>query len=554
MAGLLQRLVDFVEKRTTLSRPAQWLIDWVSSGAETVAGVKVNHETALRLSAVYACVRVIAETVGSLPLHVYERLEPRGKQRLYDHPVTTLVHDAPNQYMTAMGFWETLVSHAVLWGNGFARIDRTGPRPTALQIMTPDRMVVEVVEGRLRYEWRDPITNVPTVSDASQMLHVPGLGFNGITGYSPIKLARQNIGLGLATEQHGAAFFGNAGRPSGVLTHPGVMDTDKDPKFTERFRKRWQKTYGGKNTGRVAILESGMQFQPITMPHDDAQFIETRKLQVEEIARLFRVPQHMIGHLDHATYSNIQYQQIEFVTGTIRPWLVRISQEVNRKLLAGERNLFAAHVVEDILRGDIEARYRAHAIARQWGWESANDIRELENMNPIEGGDVYFVPLNMGPAGGADAPVLGVGDGSEEDNGTSGRSYEVVFADAFTRVIRIEESKLVRVVKRGDEFPQWLNTFCSEHVAYVRAAIGSAVDGCAALTWEQRTGSQPTEFNMAVCVDLAATIAERHVDEIFSACDKHGNVVTPMLQIGTREENAAGGGKSFLDLLEPFFL
>lgn len=524
MAGLIRRLLGLGEKRTTLSRPAQWLIDWVSGGAETVAGIRVNHESALRLSAVYACVRVISETVASLPLHVYERLEPRGKQRLYDHPVTALVHDAPNEYMTAMSFWETLVSHAVLWGNGFARIDSAGSWPRAMQIMTPDRMNVTVVEGALRYEWRDPITNKSTVSTASEMLHVPGLGFNGITGYSPIELAKQNIGLGLAAEQYGGAFFGNSGRPSGVLTHPGVLDTDKNPATTARLRKDWKRIYGGAQTGTVAVLEEGMKFEPITMPHDDAQFIETRKFQIEEIARLYRVPLHKIGHLEHATFSNIQHQSLEFLMDTIRPWLVRICQEVNRKLLgSGNRNLYVAHTVEDILRGDIQTRFSAYATARQWGWMSANEIRELEDTNPIDGGDVYFVPLNMGPAGGADKPVLSVGDGKEDDkeddNGTSGRSYEIVFADAFRRVLRIEQSKLARAAKLGHnsrddkDFSEWLDVFLGEHVMHVRAAIGSAVDGCAALVWEQRRGAPPPKDNLALFVPLCEEIAERHIAE-----------------------------------------
>jgi len=232
---------------------------------------------------------------------------------------------------------------------------------------------------------------------AEEVLHVPGLGFDGIMGYSPIALERNAIGLGIAAEEYGSRFFSNGATPSGVLTHPNTV---KNPKT---LRESWNAAYGGSaNAGKVAILEEGMKFERISMPHNEAQFLETRKFQVSEICRIFRVPPHLVGDLEHATFSNIENQSISFGVHTIRPWLVRIEQSMNRALFSAreKERFFVRFNMDGLLRGAYKERMEGYAIARQNGWMSANDIRGLENMNPIpdaEGGNIFMCNGNMIP-------------------------------------------------------------------------------------------------------------------------------------------------------------
>ncbi|MGN0793975.1 MAG: phage portal protein, partial [Aristaeellaceae bacterium] len=229
------------------------------------------------------------------------------------------------------------------------------------------------------------------------VLHIPGLGFDGVVGYSPIALEKSAIGLGIAAEEYGSKFFSNGARPSGILVHPNTV---KDP---SALRASWNAAFtGSANAGKVAVLEENMHFEPLTMPNNEAQFLETRKFQVNEICRIFRVPPHMIGDLDRATFSNIEHQSISFAVHTIRPWLVRIEQAMNRALFPdNEKGRFYVQFnLDGLMRGDYKSRMEGYAIARQNGWMSANEIRELENLNPLsdeDGGNVYLVNGNMIP-------------------------------------------------------------------------------------------------------------------------------------------------------------
>ena len=225
---------------------------------------------------------------------------------------------------------------------------------------------------------------------SEQVLHIPGLGFDGLVGYSPIAMAKNAIGLAVACDEYGASFFANGASPSAVLEHPGVI---KNP---ERVREAWQRAYGSGNAHKTAILEEGMKYTPISIPNNEAQFLETRKFQIEEIARLYRVPLHMIGDLDHATFSNIEHLSLEFVKYTLDPWLIRWEQSLMKALLSDSEKgkYFIKFNVEGLLRGDYASRMSGYATARQNGWMSANDIRELEDMNLIpeeEGGNLYLV-------------------------------------------------------------------------------------------------------------------------------------------------------------------
>lgn len=361
------------------------------------AGKTVNPRSAVQVSTVYACVRVIAETIASLPLAIYEGTDA-GARKATEHQLYRLLHDEPNPEMTSFVMREVMLSHLLLWGNSYSQIIRSGKNHiVGLYPLLPDRMDVDRdSRGTLVYTYTttegNPVKLAPT-----DVLHIPGLGFDGIMGYSPIALEKNAIGLGIAAEEYGSKFFQNGARPSGVLTHPNTV---KDPK---RLRESWNAAYGGSsNGGKVAILEESMTFTPISIPNNEAQFLETRKFQVEEICRIYRVPPHLVGNLDRATFSNIENQSIDFAVHTIRPWLVRIEQAMNRALFAENEkgHFYVQFNIDGLMRGDYKSRMEGYAIARQNGWMSANDIRALENMNPIpddQGGSDYLVNGNMVP-------------------------------------------------------------------------------------------------------------------------------------------------------------
>lgn len=358
----------------------------------SASGATVNERTAMRTTAVYACVRIIAETVASLPLHTY-RSDGEGRERAADHPLYRLLHDEPNEEMTSFVFREALMTHLLLWGNAYAQIIRDGRgQVMALYPLLPNQMKVDRdTKGRLIYQYTKDSRDYLLSPD--DVLHIPGLGFDGIMGYSPIAMAKNAIGLSLATEEYGGVFYANGARPSGVLTHPGIV---KDP---DKLREQWSKNYSGSNAGRVGVLEEGMKYEPMSMNNEDAQFLETRKFQVEEICRIFQVPPHMVASLDRATFSNIESQSISFVTHTIRPWLVRWEQAINRALFTdAEKGVyFVSFIVDGLLRGDYQSRMNGYAIGIQNGFLSPNDVRRMENWNPIPDGDVYRQNGNMQP-------------------------------------------------------------------------------------------------------------------------------------------------------------
>ena len=359
------------------------------------SGKPVNAQTAIQLSTVYACVRVISETVASLPLGVYEATDD-GSQKATDHSLYFLLHDEPNSEMTSFVLREVMLAHLLLYGNSYCQILRSGRNQiTGLYPLLPDHMEVDRDKnGMLTYTYSTS-TGQRVIMAPEEVLHIPGLGFDGVMGYSPIALERNAIGLGIASEEYGSKFFSNGARPSGILTHPNTV---KNP---AALRESWNSIYGGSgNANRVAILEEGMRFEPIAIPNNEAQFLETRKFQVDEICRIFRVPPHLVGDLEHATFSNIEHQSIDFAVHTIRPWLVRIEQSMNRALFSDEEKgrFYVQFNIDGLMRGDYKSRMEGYAIARQNGWMSANDIRALENQNPItseEGGDAYLVNGNM---------------------------------------------------------------------------------------------------------------------------------------------------------------
>ncbi|WP_368488123.1 phage portal protein [Clostridium sp. BJN0013] len=366
----------------------------------TTAGKPVNEHTAMQMTAVYSCVRILAETLAGLPLHVYKYNDSGGKEKYLQHPLYRLLHDEPNPEMTSFTFRETLMSHLLLWGNAYAQIIRNARGEViALYPLMPNKMTVDRDKnGRLFYLYQRSIEDAPTLGkdslvylDPSDVLHIPGLGFDGLVGYSPIAMAKNAIGLAMATEEYGAKFFANGAAPGGVLEHPGTI---KDP---QKVKDSWNAAYqGSTNSHRVAVLEEGMKYQQIGIPPEQAQFLETRKFQINEIARIFRIPPHMLADLEKSSFSNIEQQSLEFVKYTLDPWVVRWEQNMFRSLLMeSEKNtVFIKFNVDGLLRGDYVSRMSGYATARQNGWMSANDIRELENLDriPVElGGDLYLI-------------------------------------------------------------------------------------------------------------------------------------------------------------------
>ena len=395
---------------------------WPFVFGRSSAGKNVNEFTAMQTTAVYACVRILAESIASLPLHLYE-YDGQGQKKAPEHPLYFLLHDSPNPEMTSFIFRETAMIHLLLFGNSFSQILRDGMgRVVGLYPLLPNHMSVDRDEnGEIVYTYTPINDSNPKIKSGRQIklrrqdvLHIPGLGFDGLVGYSPIAMAKNAVGMTLACEDYGSAFFVNGARPGGVLKHPGVL---KDP---SKLRDSWQAVYGGTaNTGKVVVLEEGVEFQSISIPPEEAQFLETRKFQIDEIARLFRVPPHMIGDLEKSSFNNIEQQSLEYVKYTLNPWVVRWEQSLQKALLnpAERGKYFIKFNVDGLLRGDYQSRMAGYAVARQNGWLSSNDIREMENMNPIpdeEGGNLYLINGNLTKL--KDAGLFGKKDGGKNES------------------------------------------------------------------------------------------------------------------------------------------
>jgi HK97 family phage portal protein len=400
--GAKMALFSKKEKRSGTDAAAnQKLVDFINgTDLDNNAGTYINEESALNTTAIYACVKVIAESIASLPLHLIR--ENKGvRTRARDHPLYGVLHDLANEETTSLNFREACIASLLLWGNAYARIERQAGHVTALWFLKPQRMEVyrDKQSGQLVYKYTDE-TGQTIAFKPYEIFHVIGFSLDGIKGISPIQQAKQTIGLTIATEEYGAKFFSNGARPGGVLETAGVV---KDP---ERLRASWNAQFqGSRNSHKIAVLEEGIKYHSIGIPPEEAQFLETRKFQLSEICRIFRVPPHMIADLDRATFSNIEHQSIEFVQHTLRPWIVRYEQAIYKCLLSKEERhiYYAKFNVDGLLRGDYQSRMQGYAIGRQNGWLSANDIRELEDMNPIEDGDIYLVNGNMVSATGRQA-------------------------------------------------------------------------------------------------------------------------------------------------------
>jgi len=379
------------------------LLNYLNSGSTgTLGAITVNEQTAVTLSAVWACVRVIAESVAQLPLLVLDKGTTGSRRLATEHPAYILLTLEPNPRQSAFNFWELMVATCVLWGNAYAIVERDA-RFNLVGLHWVHPRNVEVIEygGELFYQ----IAGEKLPRQSYEMLHIAGLGFNGVTGRSVLSVMAENMRLGLSAQQFGTNFYENGANIGGVLETEAKIDD----KVLDRLRAQFAANNGGlQNSHKPLILEQGLTYKRVGMPPQDAQFIETRKVQAEEIARAFRVPQHKIGILDRSTNNNIEHQGLEFVTDTLGPWLVRIEQECKRKLLTErQKPTYAIKFDYDgLLRGDVTARGNFYRSLWGMGVLSANDIADMEDRDHVAGGDERYVPLNMVPASMVKAVLL----------------------------------------------------------------------------------------------------------------------------------------------------
>lgn len=363
------------------------------------SGEMVDEKSAMQIATVYACVRLLAESVAQLPLHLYRSLENDGQEKAKDHPLYKILYREPNPDMTSFSFWEAVMTHLLLWGNSYSQVVRDSRNNVlGMYPLLPENVEIDRTEnGELYYIYHAYTNEVPgeknkdIIFRRDEILHIPGLSFNGLVGFSPIAMMKNSLGTTMAVEKYGSSFFRNGAQPSGVLEHPGVL---KDP---QKIRDNWTKAYGGAgNAHRVAVLEEGMTYKPISLPPEDSQFLSTREFGVEEICRIFRVPPHMVQDLKRATFSNIEHQSIDFVVHTLDPWLVRIEKAIVKDLLLDKEKdeYFPKFNVDGLLRGDYKSRMDGYSVGISTGIISPNEARRKENMPALpeeEGGDFHIV-------------------------------------------------------------------------------------------------------------------------------------------------------------------
>lgn len=378
------------------SKNVSWMMDWLGKGSK--AGVVVNEDNALENSAVNACVRVIGETIASLPIHIYQTDDENGRHLAKRHHLYKLLKRQPNPETIAFTFYYTIMTHLLIYGNAFIYLDRQqnmNPLVKGLYILQPWEVAVKRNPETMELEYT--IAGNPNTFTRDHILHIPGLSFNGIVGRSPISLAREAIAQGLEAESFSSSYFTNGVSSSLVLNVPNELDENGHQYLQELFKKAWS---GAQNFHKPIILEDDTQITELKhQSNADAQLLELRRFQLEEVARIFRVPLHMIQDLSRSTNNNIEHQSIDFVVHTIRPWLVLIEQYFNSRLfpIYEQDDYYAEFKVDALLRGDqtSQANYYSQAIYN--GWMSINEVRKLNNLNPIENGGEHFVPLNLGP-------------------------------------------------------------------------------------------------------------------------------------------------------------
>jgi len=396
--SILQRLFKPKEKRDFTQRDPEGWIDIL--GPLTSSGVHVTPTTALSVPAVLRAVSLLSGAVASLPLKVFRRTD-KGREETTENQVYKLLHQAPNPLQTPFTFKELIMNHLLLSGNFFAFIDWQGGKPAALWPLNPAAVTVEQDQTTGAITYRINTIKGQQVLQPREVLHILGMTLDGTKGVSPITFARESIGGAIAELQHGQSFFRNGAALSGVLQHPGTLS----PEAAENLRRSWREKYSGPdNAGKVAVLEEGMTFQPVALSNKDSQWLESRQVSALDIARIFGVPPALIGHLEKASYSSQEAQNLEFLTHSLRPWLTRIEQALNRALIT-HSSLYVEFTTGDLLRTDLKSRFDAYRVALAAGFMSVNEIRKLENLPAVDGGDILYRPLNMGELGKEESPI-----------------------------------------------------------------------------------------------------------------------------------------------------
>lgn len=537
--------------------PIWWNDMWAGSGN---SGVDVTPERAMQSMTVFACVHILAETVAAMPLHVYRRLKGGGKERATDSEIYPVLHLKPNPEMTSFELRETLMGHLGIRGNAYCEIQRNqAGQVIGLWPLRPDKIqLLRTVNGLVyHYTMPDRIGGYRDFA-AENILHLRWFSNDGLTGMTPIGQAREAIGLALATEEFGSRYFGNGAQPGIVLEHPGTLSNPAQ----ERMKQNWNSEHQGlSNSHRIAILEEGMKIEKIGLVPEEAQFLETRKFQNLEIARLYRIPPHLLADLDRATFSNIEQMSLEFVAYTIQPWLSRWEQRMNVSLLSEveQRSMFVEFLLDNLVRGDITARYAAYAIGRQNGWLSADDIREKENLNPLPDGEgkVYLIPMNMMPASDVnnppalpqrnsatepevrDTPIQSASLPSEDDERRAQwmndrkrltKTYRRVFQEVAGQVIRRETRDLRDALKKsfGQRSYEGWTAFLDEYYrnieTYLKQKMGPVTETYAELVtqaMERELGIDVTdETTHNFAVSYVSAYINRHVTKSRYKLDK----------------------------------
>jgi HK97 family phage portal protein len=474
-----------------LRNPDLWLTNALG-GTQTQSGERVDFDKALTLSAYWACLHNISEDCAKLPLITYQRLPAGGKERKPEHRIYPLLHDSPHPNMTSIAFRETMFQYALGWGNGYAKIHRNNiDQIVGLSPMHPGEVRPETDEetGEVFYMVR--VKGEEEVFFQREVFDLHGVGGNGIQGHSVLQYGAEAIGSGLAKQKMSASYYGNSAQPLGVLQHPGKMGD----KALEHLRKSWKERYGGDNMLSPAILEEGMEWKGISINPVDALLIDSEHFTVEDIARFFRMPPHKIQHLLRATYSNIESQSIEYVGDTLQPWFVRFEQECSRKLFADDNKHFAEHLVDGMLRGDQAARSTFYREQFNIGALNQNEIRALENRNPIPGGDIYYVPMNMvrsqdAASGKPTEPPEPKPDTNEPPGPPDANNpatldrfknaQMVVFRDVASRALRREAKAAARAALKhtGDDagFDNWASRFYDDQRAMIEELFSAPAE------------------------------------------------------------------------------
>lgn len=447
---------------------------------------QMTADSAMRLTAVYACVRVLAESVSMLPFNLFREAADGSKTPEKLHWLYVLFAVRPNDFQNPMEFREMMQMHLALRGNAFARIVSDGAGVvTDLIPIHPDRVTIEMLgDTNWRYHVRNADQSETTLNRGS-MFHIRAMSPDGIVGLNPIAASRESIATGLSAQDYGMRYFQNDATPGGWIEYPGQFKDDEQKRM---FRNRWQEQQGGKNRHKTAILEFGMKYHPIEVSNADAQYLETRKFSVSEIARLFRIPPHMIGDLDKATFSNIEQQSLEFVMHTLTPWLVRWEAAIRYSFVDPEDDLNIEFPTRALLRGDAAARATYYHNGILDGWMTRNEARLSESLNPLDGLDEPLRPLNMveeneaengtdpnDPNGGqdTDAPTdnpTGPTDPSQPDPNDPAQSRMVALADAAAERVTRKESEMVQSALRSGK-PEAVRDAYVKHAGFISQAL-----------------------------------------------------------------------------------